>query len=54
MPKRDVAKAKALLKEAGVTPPVSVDSHGAEGRGDRSGTQVTPVSAWRCGGRFRA
>src|SRR3954467_8859065 len=25
VPKRDVAKAKALLKEAGVTPPVSVD-----------------------------
>src|SRR3982075_1686436 len=33
VPKRDVAKAKALLKEAGVTPPVSVDfmvSKGAE------------------------
>ena len=33
---RDVAKAKALLKEAGVTPPVSVDLHGPQGRGERS------------------
>ena len=25
IPKRDVAKAKALLKEAGVTPPLAID-----------------------------
>ena len=40
---RDVEKAKALLKEAGVTPPVTRRLHGAEGRGERSGRAGHPV-----------
>ena len=37
VPKRDVAKAKALLKEAGVTAAGQRRLHGAEGRRDRGG-----------------
>ena len=37
IPKRDVAKAKALLKEAGAALPVSRRFDGAEGCGERSG-----------------
>ena len=43
---RDVAKAKALLKEAGVTTPVERRFHGAEGRRDRSG-RAGRCSRWR-------
>src|SRR3954469_24384063 len=48
IPKRDVAKAKALLKEAGVTPPVSVDfmvSKGAETEAAGRGRQAMAAGA---------
>ena len=43
VPQRDVAKAKALLKEAGVTHAGQRRLHGAEGRGDRSRRAGDPV-----------
>ena len=43
VPKRDVAKAKALIKEAGVTPPVDRRLHGAEGRRERGGRRGRAV-----------
>ena len=48
---RDIAKAKALLKEAGVTAPVSRRFHGAEGCGDRGRRAGDPVDG--VGGRLR-
>ncbi len=44
--KRDIAKAKALLKEAGVTPPVSVDFMVPEGR-RRPKRSRRSCSRWR-------
>ena len=40
---RDIAKAKALMKEAGVTTPVDRRLHGAEGRRERSGRRGRAV-----------
>ena len=40
---RDIAKAKALLKEAGVTPPVSVDYMVPKGAENEAVAQVDPV-----------
>ena len=51
VPKRDVAKARALLKEAGVTPAGQRRLHGVERRGNRSGRTGDPVDGGR--GRFR-
>ena len=48
---RDVAKAKALLKEAGVTDARERRFHGAEGRGNRSRRAGDPVDGG--GGRLR-
>ena len=42
MPARDVAKAKALIKEAGVTPPVSVDFMVPKGPETASGRRSDP------------
>ena len=44
---RDVAKAKALLKEAGVTTPITRRLHGAEGRRDRGSRAGGPVDGRR-------
>ena len=46
IPKRDVAKAKALLKEAGATLPVSVDFMVTEGRGEPKPSPRS-FSRWR-------
>src|SRR6476620_206294 len=49
VPKRDVAKAKALLKEAGVTPPVSVDFMVSKGAETEAASQVIQSMAAEAG-----
>ena len=49
VPKRDVAKAKALLKEAGVTPPVSVDFMVPKGAETEAASQVIQSMAAEAG-----
>jgi peptide/nickel transport system substrate-binding protein len=49
IPKRDVAKAKALLKEAGVTPPVSVDLMVPKGAENEAVAQVLQSMAAEAG-----
>src|SRR3954471_13299627 len=49
VPKRDVAKAKALLKEAGVTPPVSVDFMVPKGAETEAVSQVIQSMAAEAG-----
>src|SRR5438067_4239008 len=49
VPKRDVAKAKALLKEAGVTPPVSVDFMVPKGAETEAAAQVMQSMAAEAG-----
>src|SRR3954467_12347337 len=48
-PKRDVARAKALLKEAGVTPPVSVDFMVSKGAETEAAAQVMQSMAAEAG-----
>jgi peptide/nickel transport system substrate-binding protein len=49
IPKRDVAKAKALLKEAGVTPPVSIDFMVSKGAETEAAAQVIQSMAAEAG-----
>src|SRR3954463_427727 len=49
VPKRDVARAKALLKEAGVTPPVSVDFMVSKGAETEAAAQVMQSMAAEAG-----
>jgi peptide/nickel transport system substrate-binding protein len=49
VPKRDIAKAKALLKEAGVTPPVSVDFMVSKGAETEAAAQVIQSMAAEAG-----
>jgi peptide/nickel transport system substrate-binding protein len=49
IPKRDIAKAKALLKEAGVTPPVSVDLMVPKGAENEAVAQVLQSMAAEAG-----
>jgi peptide/nickel transport system substrate-binding protein len=49
IPKRDVAKAKALLKEAGATPPVSVDLMVPKGAENEAVAQVVQAMAAEAG-----
>jgi peptide/nickel transport system substrate-binding protein len=49
VPKRDVAKAKALLKEAGVTPPISVDFMVSKGAETEAASQVIQAMAAEAG-----
>ena len=49
IPKRDVAKAKALLEEAGVTPPVSVDFMVSKGAETEAASQVIQSMAAEAG-----
>src|SRR6266581_68586 len=49
VPKRDVAKAKALLKEAGVTPPISVDFMVSKGAETEAASQVIQSMAAEAG-----
>ena len=54
VPKRDLAKAKALLKEAGVTPPARARFHGAERAGKPRRRRDPPVDGGRSGLRPQA
>ena len=49
IPKRDVAKAKALLKEAGVTTPISLDFMVPNGAGDARRRRGRAVDGGRGG-----
>ena len=49
IPKRDVAKAKALIKEAGVTPPIAVDFMVPQGAENKAVAEVVQAMAAEAG-----
>ena len=49
VPKRDVAKAKALIKEAGVTPPIAVDFMVPQGAERKAVAEVVQAMAAEAG-----
>ena len=49
VPKRDIAKAKALIKEAGITPPISVDMMVTKGAENEAVAQVMQSMAAEAG-----
>jgi peptide/nickel transport system substrate-binding protein len=49
MPKRDVAKAKALIKEAGVTPPIAIDYMVPQGAEPKAIAEVVQAMAAEAG-----
>jgi len=49
VPKRDVAKAKALIKEAGVTPPIAIDFMVPQGAENKAVSEVVQAMAAEAG-----